>query len=99
MVEARSRRSTTVQPRAAATPGRASILIIDDEELIRATLGEFLCGVGFDVATCGSAEEGLALAEQRRFDVALCDVQLPGLDGLEFLDRLQKLSPDTFVLL
>lgn len=77
----------------------ATMLIVDDEELIRATLGEYLSQVGFDVATCGSAEEGLALAERRRFDVALCDVQLPGMDGLEFLDRLLRLNPETFVLL
>src|SRR5262249_28491615 len=38
-------------------------------------------------------------ASERRFDIVLCDVHLPGLDGLELLDRLQQISPETFVLL
>src|SRR4051812_3782802 len=77
----------------------AHILIVDDETLIRDTLAEFLQGEGFSVTACGSAEEALRLARERRFEVALCDVQLPGLDGIELLERLLKLSPETFVLL
>src|SRR6185295_6382200 len=54
---------------------------------------------GFAVTACGSAEEALRRARQTSFAVALCDVQLPGLDGLALLDRLLKVSPETFVLL
>src|SRR5947209_19950221 len=74
-----------------------SILIVDDEPLIRETLGEFLVSEGYDVAACGDAEEALATARERSFDIALCDVQLPGMDGIELLDRLAKISPQTFV--
>jgi DNA-binding NtrC family response regulator len=77
----------------------ASILIVDDEPLIRATLSEFLTQEGFEVQTCANGEEALAAAAQRHFDVALCDVQLPGMDGMELLDRLLKISSETFVLL
>ncbi len=82
-----------------AAPPAASILIVDDELLIRATLAEYLTQEGFTVSACADAEEALALAETRSFDVALCDVQLPGMDGLELLERLLKISPTTFVLL
>ena len=75
------------------------LLIVDDEPVIRDSLGEFLMQEGFAVTLCGSAEEALALAQETRFDLALCDVQLPGLDGLALLDRLLKISPETFVLL
>jgi DNA-binding NtrC family response regulator len=73
--------------------------VVDDELLIRETLVEYLGQEGFTVIACSSGEEALELAEVRRFDIALCDVHLPGLDGLELLDRLQRISPETFVLL
>src|SRR5262249_21704850 len=63
------------------------------------TLAEYLTQEGLVVTTCGDGEQALALAADHRFDVALCDVQLPGLDGLELLERLLKISPETFVLL
>jgi DNA-binding NtrC family response regulator len=77
----------------------AHILIVDDEPLIRQTLTEYLTQEGFAVTACGDGEEALARAAERPFDVALCDVQMPGLDGLELLERLRKISPQTFVLL
>jgi DNA-binding NtrC family response regulator len=77
----------------------AKILVVDDERLIRDTLAEYLAQEGFDVATCGDGESALAEAGAHCFDVVLCDVQLPGMDGLELLDRLLKISPETFVLL
>jgi DNA-binding NtrC family response regulator len=81
----------------ASTSGR--ILVVDDEPLIRDTLAEYLGQEGFEVAACADAETALRLAGERRFDVALCDVQLPGIDGIELLGRLRQLSSETFVLL
>src|SRR5438477_902866 len=75
------------------------VLIVDDEPLIRDTLGEYLGQEGFAVTTCADGESALELAAGRRFDVALCDVQLPGIDGIELLERLLKISPQTLVLL
>ena len=80
-------------------PKGADILIVDDEPLIRATLAEYLQQEGFAVLACGSGEEALERAAERRFDVAICDVNLPGIDGIELLERLLRISPDTFVLL
>jgi len=76
-----------------------NVLIVDDEPLIRDTLGEYLGQEGFAVTTCADGESALELAAGRRFDVALCDVQLPGIDGIELLERLLKISPQTLVLL
>src|SRR5437773_9543178 len=75
------------------------ILIVDDEPIIRESLGEFLTQEGYAVTVAGSAEDALALALDTPFDLVLCDVQLPGLDGIELLDRLLKISPETFVIL
>src|SRR5205814_10176102 len=77
----------------------ASVLVVDDEPLIRETLSEYLTQEGFAVTTCASGEEAVARAAERRFDAALCDVHLPGIDGVELLDRLLRLNPETFVLL
>src|SRR5438034_2011155 len=54
---------------------------------------------GFDVTARAGAEEALRAAAEQPFDVALCDVQMPGMDGIELLERLLKISPQTFVLL
>jgi DNA-binding NtrC family response regulator len=77
----------------------AHILIVDDEPLIRDTLAEYLTQEGFAVTACADGEGALNQAAGRCFDVALCDVQLPGIGGIELLDRLLKISPQTFVLL
>src|SRR5579871_2438954 len=76
-----------------------NILIVDDEPLIRDTLGEYLGQEGFAVAACADGESALELVASQRFDVVLCDVQLPGIDGIDLLERLLKISPQTFVLL
>src|SRR5258708_8191598 len=80
-------------------PTRANLLIVDDEPIIRESLGEFLTQEGFAVSVAGSAEDALVQAQKTRFDLVLCDVQLPGIDGIELLDRLLKISPETFVIL
>jgi DNA-binding NtrC family response regulator len=72
---------------------------VDDEVLIRDTLTEFLSQQGFRVTACPTGEDALRQAADKCFDVALCDVQLPGIDGIELLQRLLKISPQTFVLL
>jgi DNA-binding NtrC family response regulator len=86
-------------PRTVATPLTRKVLVVDDEPLIRATLAEYLTGEGFAVTACASGEEALAAAGRMPYDVVLCDVQLPGIDGIEVLERLLKISPETFVLL
>ena len=77
----------------------ASVLVVDDEPVIRDTLAELLQQEGYAVVTCGTGEEAVELAGRQKFDVALCDVNLPGLDGIEVLERLAAVSPETFVLL
>jgi DNA-binding NtrC family response regulator len=82
--------------RASAIP---SVLVIDDEPIIRSNLAEFLQQEQFAVHTASSGELGLQMLGRQRYDAVLCDVNLPGLDGLDVLDRVTRLSPDTFVLL
>ena len=78
---------------------RAAVLVCDDEPLIRDTLAEFLAHEGFAVEAVGSGEEAARRAAERFFDIVLCDVNLPGIDGIETLQRILNVNPETFVLL
>ncbi len=80
-------------------PARVRVLIVDDEEVLAATLQEFLESQGYEVAVASDAREALALTERFEPEIALCDVQLPGLDGLELLDRLLRVRPETLVMM
>jgi DNA-binding NtrC family response regulator len=82
-----------------STSNPARILVVDDEPLIRDTLAEYLQGEGFAVRACASGEEALEAARRHPFDIALCDVNLPGIDGIELLQRLLQVNAETFVLL
>jgi len=75
------------------------ILVVDDEVIIRESLAECLAGEGFDVDVASSAEQALEMALESPYDVCLCDIQLPGKDGLQLLDQLGKSSPETHVML
>ncbi len=80
-------------------PVVASVLVVDDEPVLRDTLAEFLGGEGYAVTRCGTGEEAVEAAGRNRFDVAVCDVNLPGMDGMDVMERLAAVSPETFVLL
>ncbi len=75
------------------------ILLVDDEILIRETLAECLAGEGYDVSVAPSAEKAMELASKSFFDICLCDIQLPGKNGLQLLDHLALTTPETHVLL
>ncbi len=75
-----------------------SILIVEDEDIIRNTLKEFLSGEGYEVAATGSTEEALRLVRERDFDVAICDVQLPDGDGVQTLKRMRQIHSGMFGL-
>jgi DNA-binding NtrC family response regulator len=78
---------------------RAAVLVCDDEPLIRDTLAEFLANEGFVVEAVGRGEDAVQRSADRFFDVVLCDVNLPGIDGIETLQRILTVNPETFVLL
>ncbi len=80
-------------------PDIASVLVVDDEPLIRDTLAEYLQGQGFRVAVAASGEAALAAIKKSPFDIVVCDINLPGLDGIEVLERLSRSNPETLVLL
>lgn len=77
----------------------AKILIIDDERSIRNTLKEILEYEKHEVKDAPDGLEGLKLAESEKFDLVLCDIKMPKMDGLEVLGRLLDSSPDMPVIM
>ncbi len=76
------------------------ILIVDDETAERITLGEVLRLEGYHITLAASGEEALATVRQETpFDLAILDLRLPGIDGLQVLDGIHQVSPDTIVIL
>jgi two-component system nitrogen regulation response regulator NtrX len=76
-----------------------SVLVVDDEEGIRTTLGAVLEDEGFSVKSVATGEECIAAFEERVYSCVLLDVWLPGIDGIETLSRLKSISPDTAVIM
>jgi DNA-binding response OmpR family regulator len=72
-----------------AAPGNEPILVADDSVTILAMVSSRLERAGFDVVTASRGDEALALALQVRPRVALLDVEMPGLDGVELARRLR----------
>jgi DNA-binding NtrC family response regulator len=70
------------------------ILVIDDEKSIRKTLREILEYENFKVDEAGDGAEGASMAEKENYDIVLCDIKMPKVDGMEALDRIQKAKPD-----
>jgi len=78
---------------------KASVLVIDDEAEIRQSFRRLLTREGLDVHTASDGKEAMAEIRKRRFRVALCDLRLPDIDGLELLKMLKIASPETEVLM
>jgi DNA-binding NtrC family response regulator len=75
------------------------ILVIDDEKSIRKTLREILEYENFKVDEAADGAEGVAMAEKENYDIILCDIKMPKVDGIEALDRIQKSKPDTPIVM
>lgn len=75
------------------------ILIVDDEEHIRKVLSRALITQGYEVSIAADGEEALRLASSSPFDLALLDLKMPGMSGLEVLQHLKEMLPDLIVIM
>lgn len=72
----------------------SSILIIDDERAIRNTLSEILQHEGYKIDVAENGEEGYEKFKKNSYDVVLCDIKMPKMDGIEFLEKSREVNPD-----
>jgi sigma-B regulation protein RsbU (phosphoserine phosphatase) len=92
--------AVTARIRALAHNVQLSILIVDDDELERALIGDRLDARGFEVAHAADGREALAMLEKQSFPVLLIDWQMPVMDGIELTERLRARGmADTYIIM
>src|SRR5215213_8336802 len=77
----------------------STILIVDDEKAIRKTLTEILSFEGYKIDEAPDGEEALKCFKEKTYDVVLCDIKMPKLDGLEFLQKATEHNPDVPIIM
>ncbi|MCB0428803.1 MAG: sigma-54-dependent Fis family transcriptional regulator [Flavobacteriales bacterium] len=77
----------------------AKILVIDDEKSIRNSLKDILEYEKFEVGEAADGKEGIEKAKGEKFDVILCDIKMPKMDGMEVLETLIEVTPETPVVM
>jgi DNA-binding NtrC family response regulator len=90
---------TTALDAPTATKTRGKILIVDDELVVRDSLGKWFASEGYTARPAGGAREGLELIQQMEFDIALIDIKMPGMDGMELQARLHEADPELTVII
>lgn len=70
----------------------ASILVVDDEPIMQEILGDFLREEGYSIDIAGSGEEGVELAQKSSYDCAIVDLMMPGIDGIETMQKLREID-------
>src|SRR5882672_6914839 len=89
-----SRPEPTAPPHVAPAGGDLTVLVVDDETALRNALLRFLERRGIRGEGVSDGAEALRVLQQRRFDVIISDVRMPGMSGREFLERLQRDRPE-----
>ena len=82
-----------------ATRRAARILVVDDEFSVRDSLEAWFRKDGHDVRSAANASEALDAAQEASFDVAVVDIKMPGMDGVELQERLHRLDPELAVIM
>ncbi|ATL47957.1 response regulator [Chitinophaga caeni] len=77
----------------------ANILIIDDEKSIRKTLTEILSYEGYKIDEAADGAEGFKMFKEKSYDAVLCDIKMPKMDGLEFLEKAKEANPDVPIVM
>jgi two-component system, NtrC family, nitrogen regulation response regulator NtrX len=77
----------------------SKILVVDDERSIRNTLKDILEYEKYEVDLAEDGKKGLEMVRLVEYDIILCDIKMPGMDGIEVLEQLNSISPDTPVVM
>jgi DNA-binding NtrC family response regulator len=78
---------------------KANLLIVDDENVVRDSLGKWFEEEGYTVETASSAQEALLKLPRGRWDLALLDIKMPGMDGIELHRKIRDVDPEIVVII
>ena len=81
------------------TGTRTAILVVDDEEIVRESLGGWLEKDGYEVECAADGPAAVARLRARPWSILVCDLKMPGMDGLAVLEQAKKLQPDLAVVI
>lgn len=76
-----------------------TILVVDDDDGVRKVLTRWVTEMGYAVFAAGDALTALDLMRQYRVDVALCDIRMPGHDGIWLIEQIGRIHPDVAIVL
>ena len=71
-----------------------SILVVDDEAIVRESIRDWLKDAGYEVSVAESGEEALKMIQKQNFGVMILDLRLPGINGIDVLKKAKTLKPD-----
>lgn len=71
------------------------ILVIDDEEILTATFAKLLETAGYSVLVASRGEDAVVMVEEDNFDLVICDIRMPGQDGVKTIQQIKKLQGKT----
>ena len=79
--------------------GKAKVLVVDDEQLVRESLRDWLTESGYEVFTAENGSQALELIEKERLGIVLADLVMPGMDGIELMKRAKETHPNVAVII
>ena len=77
---------------------RTSILIVDDEKIVRDSLSKWFAEDGYEVGSAADANEALRQMQARRWEIILLDIKMPGMDGMELQVKIREIDPSATII-
>lgn len=78
---------------------KVNILIVDDEEIVRESLASWLEEDGYEVAAAENGPRALERLPEKDWNLAMVDLKMPGMDGIQLMDEIRKIKPETIVII
>ncbi|TWT88867.1 Photosynthetic apparatus regulatory protein RegA [Pseudobythopirellula maris] len=82
-----------------SSPSQNSLLLVDDDEFLRERMSRALAARGLQVRAAAGADEALALVRESAPDMAVLDLKMPGMNGIDLLKEIKRLSPHTEIVI